>query len=121
MTVVRVTGRINCVMCEFAHSSGDIWAIEAPESYSDGSYICEIWAYDDAGNIGYRTAILWMYDGKCVKIEWLDNPYKIVYLNGGYSINVVDTEFTLRLVESGIATKYIDSGYICHYMRCSEA
>lgn len=103
MTVLRVIGNINGHMFNFIHG-GNKWSVDAPESYPDGSYICEVWAYDEAGNIGYATARLWMYDGRCTKIEWIDNPYKVRYLTDGPKAT------------------FLSSGYICRYMKCcSEA
>lgn len=121
MTVIRVTGDINSQMFNFTHGSGDVWIIDAPMAYPDGSYVCEVWAEDDAGNIGYATAILWIYDGKCTKIEWMNNPYNIKWINDGFAMKVIDSGMVVRLISSELTVKYIQSGYICRYMKCSEA
>lgn len=51
----------------FSHL-GDQWYFEPPAE--DGTFVCEFWAEDDYGNVGYNAAILTVVKGaiKCIRI-----------------------------------------------------
>ena len=55
MVVVSVYGRVNGHDVIFEPKGNDYWQCK-PGMPEDGIYITEIWAKDDAGNIGYKIA-----------------------------------------------------------------
>ena len=89
MTVGSVMANINGYISYCTHVGGDTWNITAPPNFPDGSYVCEFWATDDAGNIAYTTAILWMHDGRLTCIEFIDDKYKSKFIDNLYSCHYV--------------------------------
>ena len=76
MTIVRVYGNINGVGVMPFTSVGDVYYFQPPETLT-GKYICEFWAEDEFGNIGYNAAILTLVRGVIKCIEVLDKLYQV--------------------------------------------
>lgn len=53
------------------HRNGDDFYFDIPDGFI-GDLLCEFWAEDEAGNIGYRSAILSISLGGKRCIRWLD-------------------------------------------------
>jgi len=71
MTVVRMWGRVDGKDSLPFHRNGDDFYFDVPDGYI-GDLLCEFWAQDEAGNIGYRAAILTISLGGRKCIRWLD-------------------------------------------------
>lgn len=74
MTVVSVYGRVNRHDVIYKYIGDDHWECH-PGEPENGIYVTEVWAKDDAGNISYKLARLYIYDGRCVKIEWVPDDF----------------------------------------------
>lgn len=76
--IMRVWGLINMNQTLPFHSVGDRWFFDLPDK--DGEYICEFWAEDDFGSIGYNRAILYIQGGvlKCLRV--ISSRYKTTLL-----------------------------------------
>lgn len=61
--VTRVYGSSNGVEIVFTPLGDDRWNCAVP-SVPSGEYIIELYAEDDAGNIGYTATILFVVDAK---------------------------------------------------------
>jgi hypothetical protein len=70
MTVAEVWGRVQGSDVLPLSHNGDDWLFPAPPGMS-GTLICEFWAEDDAGNVGYRAAILTIAKGSIKCWRWL--------------------------------------------------
>lgn len=70
MTVTEVWGRLDGLDVLPLTHSGDTWAFPLPDGAA-GQLICEFWAEDDAGNVGYRAAILTIAEGSIKCWRWL--------------------------------------------------
>lgn len=71
MTVAHVWGRIQAqAVLPIAHE-GNVWMFQVPRS-AVGRVAAEFWVEDEAGNIGYRAAILQIAHGTIKCIEWLE-------------------------------------------------
>lgn len=55
--VVRLEGKIDGRDVIFRNVEGDLWETTVPFDI-DGTYVCELSAYDEAGNEGFTTKIL---------------------------------------------------------------
>ena len=119
MAVVRVWAMINSQFCVLSDNGHGKWSLNGSIESPDGSYVCELFAEDEAGNIGYKTAILWLYDGKLTCIEWIEDKYHVRYINNEtptvavydeYSVTYLDTE-NLYLMEM------LPYKYSCRYIR----
>lgn len=66
--ITRVWGLINMNQTLPFYNKGERWFFSLPDK--DGVYICEFWAEDDYGNIGYNRAILYVQKGvvKCLRV-----------------------------------------------------
>lgn len=71
MTVVKVWGLIAGGSEEPLAQQGDEWYFPIPPGLTRRYVICEFWAEDEAGNIGYRSAILELQDGGVKCIRWI--------------------------------------------------
>lgn len=67
--VVRVEGIVNGDPVIFRRVVGDQWKAQVPASLS-GTYVLEMTAWDDAGNMAYIARYLLMYDpvNLCAKL-----------------------------------------------------
>ena len=71
MTVARVWGRIQAQDVNPIASEGDTWLFQVPRS-AVGRVTAQFWVEDEAGNIGYRAALLTIEHGTIKCIEWLE-------------------------------------------------
>ena len=117
MTVVKVWGRMNNgYSVDFTYISGNTWEVSVPDDSPDGYYIAECWAEDEAGNIGYKIAKLWIIDGSMSCLEWLDDPWKINLIADSLAITLMDDDFSLRHIIDGTSLLYIPTTYSLHYV-----
>lgn len=59
---------------------GDDWFFPTPPGMLSGTLICEFWAEDEAGNIGYRAALITMREGAIKCWHWLDSGCDCIML-----------------------------------------
>ncbi len=66
--ITRVWGLINMAQSLPFYQKGERWFFTLPDK--DGVYICEFWAENDFGSIGYNRAILYVQGGvvKCLRV-----------------------------------------------------
>lgn len=117
MTVVSVMSNINGYMSYCTHVGGDTWNITAPPNFPDGSYVCEFWATDDAGNIAYTTAILWIHDGRLTCIEFIDDKYKSKFIDNYFTSRVKEVIYSSILREELYVAYALPDTYSCHYVK----
>lgn len=79
MSIVRVYGTINGQGYLPFQNIGDRYYFPLPEALT-GRYVCEFWAEDEFGNVGYNAAILTLVRGVIKCIEVLTSRYKAVML-----------------------------------------
>lgn len=60
--VVEVYGKTNGIHIVFSRQVGDRWETQVPWT-DDGEYIVEMYAKDDAGNVGYVCTMLFAITG----------------------------------------------------------
>lgn len=70
--VVRVYGSVNGSDVIFTPLGDDLWDVTVPK-LPGGEYVCDLYAEDDAGNIGYAATILFIVNAKHIitEIRWL--------------------------------------------------
>lgn len=102
MAVVDVWAEINGQHAKLNRTSGDIWSVTAPSDCPDGSYTCAFWAVDEAGNIGYKTAILWIFDGRLTCIKWIEDKYRVKWVKSNlYSAHALPNIYSCHYVKQG--------------------
>lgn len=70
--VIRVYGSVNGSDVVFTSLGDDLWDVAVPK-LPGGEYVCDLYAEDDAGNIGYAATILFIVNAKHIitEIRWL--------------------------------------------------
>lgn len=70
--VVRVYGSANGVDIVFTPIGNDRWECAVPK-FPSGEYVVDLYAEDEAGNVGYAATVLFVVNAKHIvtKIEWL--------------------------------------------------
>lgn len=96
MTIVRVYGNINGVGVMPFTSVGDVYYFQPPETLT-GKYICEFWAEDDFGNVGYNAAILTLVRGVVKCIEVLDKLYQVTMRGDPIRVDVKMDEYRVSM------------------------
>ena len=88
--IIRVWGLINGYQALNLFQQGDKWYFQPP--VESGTYICEFWAEDDYGNVGYNAAILTVVDGaiKCIRV--LSERYHSLMLADRWRSEPLDSE-----------------------------
>lgn len=92
--VVRVFGRIDCgIEVDFQKKEGDSYMMEFPKKMDSGFYVVEVYAEDDAGNIGYCSTLLCTIDpdGACVHL-----------VSVGYVLRPDPAGFELKMIRNPI-------------------
>lgn len=69
MTVIDVWGLIDNTSRIPISRSGDVWSFQVPTK--TGIIFAEFWAEDEAGNIGYRSAVLDLRKPTAKCVRWL--------------------------------------------------
>lgn len=96
MTIVRVYGNINGVGVMPFTSVGDVYYFQPPETLT-GKYVCEFWAEDEFGNIGYNAAILTLVRGVIKCIEVLDKLYQVTMRGDPIRVDVRMDEYKVSM------------------------
>lgn len=96
MTIVRVYGNINGVGVMPFTSVGDVYYFQPPETLT-GKYVCEFWAEDEFGNIGYNAAILTLVKGviKCIEVQ--DKLYQVTMRGDPIRVDVRMDEYRVSM------------------------
>ena len=87
--IVRVWGLINGQQALQTYQKGDRWYFELPSQ--SGMFVCEFWAENDYGSVGYRSAIIYIQDGRVKCIRVLSERYHSLMSIGGF-----DAEMSIR-------------------------
>lgn len=117
MTVVDVWAEINGHPTKLTNTNGNIWSVTAPSDCPDGSYTCAFWAIDTAGNIGYKTAILWVFDGRLTCIRWVEDKISVKYLVHDFVSSIKDFDYLSMIKESLYSAHTLPNMYSCHYIK----
>lgn len=76
----------------FTQVSNDTWACDVPPDLEDGTYYVEIYGRTQSGVIIYTTAILHMFDSKCVLFEMVDDGVYIAIRSNDIDVKIVKDE-----------------------------
>lgn len=123
MAVVQVWASINGTICHARNSQGNLWTFDRLENCPDGYYVCEFWASDEVGNIGYTTQLFWLYDGRFTCVKPIEDKWKVKYLNGKLSVLLKDIDFSVTYKENFYSLHVLPCKYSCHYLqrvRCND-
>lgn len=94
--VVRVEGVVNGDPVIFQRKVGDQWEAQVPASLN-GTYVLEMTAWDDAGNMAYVARYLLMYDpvNLCAKLVPL--PYAAELESDAWSVEAYLSDYCAQL------------------------
>jgi hypothetical protein len=106
--VKRVFGNIDGVDISLTRS-GDRWEILVPLD-SNGEYIIEILAEDEAGNTSYMTKMLFVVNGSMLRQYLIPLPFYAELLYG-YSSYLIDDNYTATLQPRNTISIALESRY----------
>lgn len=98
MAIVRVYGTINGHDYLPFLNQGGRYYFPIPETLT-GKYICEFWAEDDYGNVGYNAAILTLVRGVIKCIEVLDKLYQVTMRGDPLRVDIRMAEYKVKMEE----------------------
>lgn len=110
MAVVRLKGLIDSREVGF-EKAGDAWLATIPADLN-GTYAVELWAYDEAGNVGYRADYIVTIDlaSLCVHLEPF--PYSARREACGYRAQSAACDFYADLLPVPVlASAYLSDYY----------
>ena len=81
----------------FTQVSNDTWICDVPADLSDGMYIVEIYARTFGGVTIYTTAILHMFDSKCVSFKFMNDGVYVAIKTININIELVKEDVEVRL------------------------
>ena len=82
----------------FTQVSNDIWTCDVPADLSDGKYIVELYARNQSGMTIYTTAILYMFDSKCVSLELINDGVYVVFGSSNLNVKLLDDVIDVCMV-----------------------
>ena len=97
--VARVEGIVNGDPVIFQRTTGDQWEAQVPASLN-GTYVLEMTAYDEAGNIDHISRYLLMYDPINLCASLLPYPYYTEQIESNYSADVYCSDYYAVLEKS---------------------
>lgn len=114
MAIVRVFGTINGQDYLPFQNIGDRYYFPLPEALT-GKFICEFWAEDDFGNVGYNAAILTLVRGVIKCIEVLTKDYQVTMLSDPMRVDMGMDKYDTKI---GVIPKMIilDDPYCVHIL-----
>lgn len=83
--VVSLTGTVDSVPVIFERKENDLWETVVPPDLTDGRYIVELTATDDAGNQTYQIAELWVWQKVITHFQMIEQPFTHKLLTEKYS------------------------------------
>lgn len=98
MAIVRVYGTINGHDYLPFLNQGDRYYFPLPETLT-GKHICEFWAEDDYGNVGYNAAVLTLVRGVIKCIEVLDKLYQVTMRGDPIRVGIRMAEYKVKMEE----------------------
>ena len=92
--ITNVWGKVNSSDIVFQRGENNKWTVTVPKD-TQGTYVLELWASDNAGNVGYFATVEVTFDTSklCVSV-------KIVEIGSLFTIEDVQSIFSIEPLES---------------------
>lgn len=124
--VKRVYGKANNFDVTFERQEDGKWRTAIPSNL-DGEYYVELYAEDEAGNVGFLCKSLFIVFGHTLSIKILDNGYKGDLMDctdsaeehkKGYEAELTDTAYTAEVETCGYTAEYRKVGFTIERIVC---
>jgi hypothetical protein len=104
--VTQVWGKCDSQDIIFAQNQAGRWEAAVPASPT-GAYIIELWARDEAGNVGYLATVKLAFDTSklCFRVEILE-------IGAGFSISDVQAIFPSSTLSNGFRDERIQADFL---------
>ena len=100
--VVKVIGTVDDIEVVFKYNQATgKWETIVPRDL-DGTYVVDLWAYDEAGNRGYAATVLFTVDTESLHIT-----FKLL----DYYLQPAATSYNLNFKPTSLAAVPVDNGY----------
>lgn len=91
---------------------GDRWFFDPPTE--DGTYICQFWAEDDYGNVGYNAAILTVVEGSIKCIRPISERFRTLFLADPFECDMTDADrFHTGMIPARFGAEFPDDRWRC--------
>ena len=117
MAVSEVWAEINSIMYRMSQTSDGVWSVEGLDIPDDGSYVCAFWATDDVGNTSYRTATLWVFDGKMVCLRFIEDPFQVTEVPSDIRTIYSPSDLKVMHMPSDLKVMHLPSEYCVRFVR----
>ena len=97
--VTRVEGIVNGDPVIFQRVVGDQWEAQVPSSLN-GTYVIEMTAWDEAGNMAFTTRYLLQYDPVNLCVKLMQIPYVAELEPEKWKKTIKLSDFYAELIES---------------------
>lgn len=124
--VTRAYGFANGQAITLTRDVGDFWTAEVPYN-EDGEYVVELYAEDEAGNIGYMCTILFVVSGhemqtfivpRGYKTQGNKNDYTACPIIEGVKLEIKKATYKIERQEGGYGLKAMEGGYTVEHAVC---
>lgn len=109
--ITAVWGRADSFDVVFSPSERGDWRVSVPPDLSDGQYVTEIWAENDAGEQAYWTGILYMVNSMLVCLELKEDPYLARLLPDRWESELMDQGYEALVLPDRYTAELMDSLY----------
>jgi hypothetical protein len=113
--IKRVFGKVDGTEV-ILHQDGDRWTVPVPID-SNGEYVVEILAEDEAGNISYMAKMLFAVNGGLVSAQMVSIPY-MSELQEGTTAHLFDRLYSAEMQLSHINAALIEKQYNAEIVDC---
>lgn len=79
--------------------NGDVWETTIPADL-DGTYIVELWAVDEAGNVGYRSDYIITIDLASLCVHLVPYDKSAEKMSGQYLVHTESREYCATICEN---------------------
>lgn len=124
--VTRAYGFANGQAITLTRDVGDFWTAEVPYN-EDGEYVVELYAEDEAGNIGYMCTILFVVSHHEMKAYIVPRGYAARKAHKGYeacpilekmAAKLKTRRFGAGMLRRGFAARIQKGGYTVEHIIC---
>jgi hypothetical protein len=107
--VRRVYGKVDGIEVALKYTQGDRWSVQVPLD-SDGEYIIEVLAEDEAGNVSYMAKMLFVVNGSMIRQYLIPLPYFAELLHG-YNSYLINSDSIVTVQPKNITSTVLENKY----------
>ena len=109
--VVKVIGTVDDIEVVFKYNQvTGKWETTVPRDL-DGTYVVDLWAFDEAGNRGYYATVLFTVDPDSLHVVMELLKYRLRPICCGFSLSPVSPKPRLESLTANYTLRLVPTGY----------